>query len=143
MTTEKKKKEKQIVETGKRKNAIAKATIKEGKGRVKINSEPIDIWGNKFSRMRVKEPLFLAGDVASKVNINVRVVGGGTTGQSDAVRMAIARSLVSFSKDKKMKEKFIHYDRNMLVFDPRRNEPHHAGGASKRGSRRHKQRSKR
>lgn len=143
MEKEKKKKEKRIIETGKRKLAIAKATIKAGSGKIKINSEPLEFWGNEFFRMKVKEPLFLSGDLASKVNINVRVTGGGTTGQTDAARMAIARALVAFSKDKKMKERFIQYDRNMLVFDPRRNEPHHAGGASRRGSRRHKQRSKR
>jgi small subunit ribosomal protein S9 len=140
---EKKKKEKRIIETGKRKLAVAKASIREGSGRVKINSEPLEFWGSDFFRMKVREPLVLSEDLAGKVNINVKVSGGGTTGQTDAVRMAIARALVSFSKDKKLKERFIQYDRNMLVFDPRRNEPHHAGGASRRGSRRHKQRSKR
>ncbi len=143
MTAEKKKKEKIIITAGKRKNAIATATIKEGSGRIKINSEPLELWGNEFSRMRVKEAVMLAEDVANRTNIDVTVRSGGTTGQTEAARMAIARALVAFSKDKKMKERFIQYDRNMLVFDPRRNEPHHAGGASKRGSRRHKQRSKR
>jgi small subunit ribosomal protein S9 len=140
---EKKKKEKVITTTGKRKNAIATATIKEGSGKIKINSQPLEFWENEFLRMRVKEVIMLAGDVANKADIDVIVRSGGTTGQTEAARMAIARALVIFSKDKKMKERYIQYDRNMLVFDPRRNEPHHAGGASKRGSRRHKQRSKR
>lgn len=140
---EKKKKEKLIITTGKRKNAIANAMVKEGTGKVKINSEPMSLWGNEFMRMRLKEPFVLAGDIAAKADISVEVRSGGTTGQTEAVRMAIARALVAFSKDKKLKEKYIQYDRNMLVYDPRRNEPHHAGGASKRGSRRHKQRSKR
>lgn len=141
--TEKKKKEKVITTSGKRKNAIATATIKEGSGKIKINSEPLDIWGNEFVRMRMKEPIMLAGDVANKANIDVTVRGGGTTGQTEAARIAISRAFIIFSKDKKMKERFIQYDRNMVVFDPRRNETHHAGGASRRGSRRHKQRSKR
>jgi small subunit ribosomal protein S9 len=140
---EKKKKEKRIITTGKRKNAIATATIREGTGKIKINSQPLELWANEFMRMRVKEVILLAGDVAGKANINVEVRSGGTTGQTEAVRMAIARALVNFSKDKKLKESYIQYDRNMLVYDPRRNEPHHAGGASRRGSRRHKQRSKR
>jgi small subunit ribosomal protein S9 len=140
---EKKKKEKRIITTGKRKNAIATATIREGTGKIKINSQPLELWANEFMRMRVKEVMLLAGDVAGKANINVEVRSGGTTGQTEAVRMAIARALVNFSKDKKLKESYIQYDRNMLVYDPRRNEPHHAGGASRRGSRRHKQRSKR
>ena len=140
---EKKKKEKVIIATGQRKNAIARAIIKEGKGRIKVNSEPLELWTNELMRMRVKEAILLAGDVALKADVNVEVRGGGTTGQSDAVRMAIARAFVIFSKDKKLKERYLQYDRNMLVSDPRRNEPHHAGGASRRGSRRHKQRSKR
>ena len=137
------KKPKMIVTTGKRKNAIARAIIIAGNGDVKINGIPVNIWRDEFLRMRVMEPLILAADVASRVNIDVNVRSGGSTGQTEAARMAIARAMVSFTKDKKLAEKFIQYDRNMLVFDPRRNEPHHAGGASKRGSRRHKQRSKR
>ena len=140
---EKKKKEKRIITTGKRKNAIATATIREGTGKIKINSQPLELWANEFMRMRVKEVILLAGDVAGKANINVEVRSGGTTGQTEAVRMAIARALVNFSKDKKLKESYIQYDRNMLVYDPRRNEPHLAGGACRRGCRRHKQRSKR
>jgi len=137
------KKAKVIVTTGKRKNAIARATIVAGSGLVRINSRPVDVWGNEFLRLRVMEPLLLAADVSPRVNIDVNVRSGGVVGQAEAARMAIARALVDFTKDKKLRDKFVAYDRNMLVFDPRRNEPHHAGGASKRGSRRHKQRSKR
>jgi len=137
------KKPKMIVTTGKRKNAIARATIVAGSGIVRINSRPIEVWRNEFLRMKLMEPLLLAADVASHVNIDVNIMGGGSVGQTEAARMAIARALVDFTKDKKLRQKFIQYDRNMLVFDPRRNETHHAGGASKRGSRRHKQRSKR
>lgn len=137
------KKPKTITTTGKRKNAVARAVIENGSGSVRINGSPIDLWSNEYVRMRVMEPLVLASDVASRVKIDVNVRSGGVMGQADAARMAIARALVSFTKDRKLAEKFIKYDRNMLVFDPRRNEPHHAGGASKRGSRRHKQRSKR
>jgi small subunit ribosomal protein S9 len=139
----KEQKPKMIVTTGKRKNAVARAKIVAGSGIVRINSRPIDVWGNEFLRMKLMEPLLLAADVVSHVNIDVNMMGGGSVGQTEAARMAIARALVDFTKDKKLRQKFIQYDRNMLVFDPRRNETHHAGGASKRGSRRHKQRSKR
>lgn len=134
---------KTIVTTGKRKNAVARAMIVAGTGIVRINSRPIEVWGNEFLRMKLMEPLILAADVVSRVNIDVSMMGGGSVGQTEAARMAIARALVDFTKDKKLRQKFIQYDRNMMVFDPRRNETHHAGGASKRGSRRHKQRSKR
>ena len=139
----KEQKPKMIVTTGKRKNAVARAKIVAGSGIVRINSRPIDVWGNEFLRMKLMEPLLLAADVVSHVNIDVNMMSGGSVGQTEAARMAIARALVDFTKDKKLRQKFIQYDRNMLVFDPRRNETHHAGGASKRGSRRHKQRSKR
>ncbi|MCC5994203.1 MAG: 30S ribosomal protein S9 [Candidatus Aenigmarchaeota archaeon] len=139
------KKEKTILEVGKRRLAIARAVIKEGTGKVFINSRPLDLWGTPVLRLWVKEPLILAGDLAKVVDIHVNVRSGGIVGQAEAVRQAIAKALVKYSKDKKLKQKFLEYDRNLLVYDPRRNEPHHASGkgASKRGSRRHKQRSKR
>jgi len=138
----KKEKPKIIFTVGKRKNSIARAKVSAGTGRISINSKPLEVWGSEFSRMRVKEPLMLAGDLPKKVNISVNVRSGGTTGQTEAVRMAIARGLVDFSKDKNLRQRFIDYDRNLMVFDFRRNEPHKPG-ASKRGARRHKQRSKR
>jgi small subunit ribosomal protein S9 len=139
------KKEKTILEVGKRRLAIARAVIKEGTGKVFINSRPLDVWGTPVLRLWVKEPLILAGDLSKTVDIHVNVRSGGIVGQAEAVRQAIAKALVRYSKDKKLKQKFLEYDRNLLVYDPRRNEPHHASGkgASKRGSRRHKQRSKR
>jgi small subunit ribosomal protein S9 len=139
------KKEKTILEVGKRRLAIARAIIKEGTGKVFINSKPLDLWGTDVLRLWIKEPLILAGDLAKTVDIHVNVRSGGIVGQAEAVRQAIAKALVKYSKDKKLKQKFLEYDRNLLVYDPRRNEPHHASGkgASKRGSRRHKQRSKR
>jgi small subunit ribosomal protein S9 len=139
------KKEKTILEVGKRRLAIARAVIKEGTGKVLINSKPLDLWGTPVLRLWVKEPLILAGDLAKAVDIHVNVRSGGIAGQAEAVRQAIAKALVRYSKDKKLKQKFLEYDRNLLVYDPRRNEPHHASGrgASKRGSRRHKQKSKR
>ncbi|MEM5791073.1 MAG: 30S ribosomal protein S9, partial [Candidatus Aenigmatarchaeota archaeon] len=135
-------KEKVVIVTGKRKESIARGKISSGKGIIKINSVPLENWGNEFLRMRIMEPLILAGDAAKSVDFEIKVRGGGIAGQSDAIRMVIAKGLVEFSKSKELKEKFLQYDRNLLVFDYRRNEPHHASGrgASKRGSRRHKQR---
>jgi len=137
------KKKEVVFATGKRKDAVARARVSSGSGKVLINSKPLELWGDEFSRMRIKEPLLLSDDLAKKVDIDVSVRSGGATGQTDSIRMAIARGLADFYKDKDLRQKFINYDRNLLVFDVRRNEPHHAGGASKRGSRRHKQRSKR
>ena len=139
----KKDKPKLILTVGKRKNAIARAKIKAGTGKIMINGAPLNLWGSDFLRMRIQEPLIIASDVVNSVNIDVNTRGGGLPGQAEAVRMAIAQALAEFFKEEKLRQKFLQYDRNLLVYDPRRNEPHHAGGASKRGSRRHKQRSKR
>jgi len=131
-----------IITTGKRKNAIARARIKSGTGRILINSKPLELWGTELLRMRIEEPLILSGELAKKVDIDVNVRSGGTTGQTDAIRMSIARALVEFFKDHKLKERFLKYDRNLLVFDVRRTEPHKPS-RSRKGARRHKQRSKR
>jgi small subunit ribosomal protein S9 len=138
----KEEKQKIIFTVGKRKSSVARARIIEGTGKITINSKPLEIWGNEFLRMRIMEPLILAEDLAKKVDIDVNVRSGGLTGQTEAIRMAIARGLLEFSKSKELREKFINYDRNLLVFDFRRNEPHKPS-RSKAGPRRHKQRSKR
>jgi len=136
------KKEKIITSTGKRKLAVARARIKSGTGKILINSKPLEFWGSELLRLRIKEPLILAGDLAKKVDIIVNVKSGGLTGQTDSIRMAIAKGLVDFFKSEDLKQKFLQYDRNLLVFDFRRTEPHKPS-RSKAGSRRHKQRSKR
>ena len=64
----------------------------------------------------------LAGDAAQKVDINVKVIGGGMSSQADAARLAIAKSLVAVNKGSKLRDLFLQYDRNMLVADVRRKE---------------------
>jgi small subunit ribosomal protein S9 len=139
---EKKKQKKTHVTTGKRKTAVARVRIKEGEGKVLINSKPLRLWGNEVLRLWIKEPIVLAGDDAKELSISVNVKGGGISGQAEAARVAIARGLVDFFKDKKLKERYISYDRNLLVFDSRRTETHKPS-RSRKGPRRHKQRSKR
>jgi small subunit ribosomal protein S9 len=138
----KKEKPKIVFTVGKRKRAVARAKIVQGKGRVLINSKPLDVWGNETLRLWVKEPLLLAGDLPKLVDIEVNVKSGGITGQAEAVRQAIARGLVEFFKSKELRDKYLEYDRNLLVYDYRRTEPHKPS-RSKAGPRRHKQRSKR
>lgn len=107
--------------SGKRKRAIARATLKQGKGIVRINKTFLDHYNPDMLRLKIQEPLLLAGDIADKVNINVRVNGGGVSSQAEASRLAIARALVSFKSE--LKEKFLDYDRQLLVADTRRKEP--------------------
>jgi len=134
------KKAKIVSTIGKRKDAIARATARLGTGKIFINSKPFSIMVPEIARMKVEEPLMIAGDAAKTVDIDISVSGGGVMGQADAIRQAIALALVAF--DKKLKGQFLSYDRTLLVSDVRRNEPHKPS-RSKAGPRRHKQRSKR
>ena len=136
------KKKETVFTTGKRKTAVARAKVVKGSGNVKINSMPLTFWGNEPLRLWIKEPLLLAGALAKTVDIDVNVKGGGISSQAEAIRIAIAKGLVDFSKDKKLRERFMAYDRQLLVYDPRRTEPHKPS-RSRKGARRHKQRSKR
>ena len=114
---------KAIVVSGKRKKAIARAVIKPGKGQIRINHILLDHYGNKLSRMRIMEPLLIAGDNLTKsIKINVNVSGGGWQGQTEASRLAIARALAAYSNDKKLEKDFLEYDRNLLIADVRRSE---------------------
>ena len=139
---EKKKEKKEIIfTTGKRKTAVARARFKPGKGVVKINSVPLELIEPDIRRLRIQEPLILAGDQWKKFDIQVNVKGGGITGQTDATRQALARGLVEIFGNE-MKKTFLQYDRNLLVYDPRRTEPAKPPHSSW-GARRYKQRSKR
>ena len=140
--TERKKKEKMVQTVGKRKKAIARATTRVGKGIIRINGKLVENWEPSYARLRLKEPLVIAPEVAEKVNINVIVEGGGFWGQTDAARTAIANGLVKWSGDKKLRENMLDYDRTLLVSDSRRTEPHKSSRSSK-GPRRKKQQSKR
>ena len=105
--------------SGKRKSAIARATLRQGSGLVRVNNVPLDFIHPKMSRLKLKEPLILAGETAGKVDINVDVAGGGISSQAEASRLAIAKALLSFAKSDKLKEVFLNYDRNLLVADVR------------------------
>ncbi|MDF1557718.1 MAG: 30S ribosomal protein S9 [ANME-2 cluster archaeon] len=119
--------------SGKKKTAIARATIKEGKGRVRINKKPLEIVEPNVVRLKIMEPLTLAGDkITSKVDIDVNVKGGGVIGQADAVRTAIGKGLVEWTGDLALKDAMLGYDRNLLVNDSRQKETKKFGGPGAR-----------
>ena len=124
--------------SGKRKTAIARGTVKGGTGRVKVNRKPVELYEPELARLKIFEPLELAGDIVNSVDINVRVVGGGIMGQAEAARMVIAKGLVEYTGDMNLKERYVQYDRTMLVGDPRRSESKKFGGP---GARARKQKS--
>jgi len=121
--------------SGKRKRAVARASVQSGNGKVTVNNKPIESITPKLARMKMMEPLLLIGGEASKYNITIRVNGGGIMSQADAIRLAISRGLVDFTKDKKLEKTFLEYDRQLLVADIRVKEtckPNDSKARSKR-----------
>ena len=130
---------KKIVNTsGKRKTAIAKATVQKGKGRVRINKKPLEFYEPEIAKLKISEPLELAAKHADSVDIDVSVRGGGYVSQASAIRTAIARGLVEYTSDAGLKVAFLQYDRNLLVNDSRIKESKKPLG---RGARRKRQKS--
>lgn len=125
-----------IIVTGKRKAAIAKATIKEGSGIVRINDNQIESFG-MLQQLELKEPLIIAQKVLGKFDfdISVNVRGGGSSSRVEATRLAIARAIVEFTKNDELKSAFVSYDRNMLVADIRRKESYKPGDSKARAKR--------
>lgn len=120
--------------SGKRKTAIARATLREGNGRVRINSVPLEIYGTEMLRMKVSEPLLLVPGVLDDVDVSIDVRGGGFMGQAEAARTALARGIVTWSNDPKIKDTYLGYDRTLLVNDSRQKEakkPHGRGARAK------------
>ena len=124
--------------SGKRKTAIARATVKKGKGLIRINNTPLPLYQPEIARWKILEPITLSGDMVNSVNIDVNVKGGGFMSQANAIRTAIARGLVAYSGDAKLKTTYLSYDRSLLVNDSRRKEAKKPLG---RGARKKRQKS--
>ena len=124
--------------TGKRKQAIARATVRKGTGQVRINQQPLEIVEPEIVRQKIQEPLLMVGDRWKNLNIAVDVAGGGVMGQASAARTAVARGLLEWLKDPALTEMFKKYDRSLIVNDPRRKLPKRPGG---RGARKRRQKS--
>jgi small subunit ribosomal protein S9 len=79
--------------TGRRKTAVARVRISEGKGAVTINGRPLDrYFTEEKDRNAVMGPM-LATDLANRLDVTVKVQGGGITGQADAIKQGIARAI--------------------------------------------------
>ena len=122
-----------IVNTvGRRKAAIARATLREGKGRIYINERALEVYEPELARLRISEPLQLAPELAGKIDIYVKVEGGGAMGQAEAARTAIARGLIEWSGDAKLRELFKSHDWAMVKSDVRYKLPKKFGGRGAR-----------
>ena len=118
--------------SGKKKTAIARATVREGSGQVRINSRPVELVEPEPARLKMLEPFRLAEDRREGVDINIDVDGGGVIGQADAARTAIARGLVEFANDAELRDAYMEFDRSLLVNDVRQSESKKWGGPGAR-----------
>ncbi|MFA5020242.1 MAG: 30S ribosomal protein S9 [Candidatus Pacearchaeota archaeon] len=129
-------KDKIMMVGGKRKTSIAKAKISPGNGRVTINKIPYELL-YQLHKLSIDEPLRIAKKVLGNINfdIHVKVSGGGRESRIEAVRLAIAKSLVKATKSEQLKKAFLKYDRNLLVADTRRKEAYKPGDSKARSKR--------
>lgn len=85
--------------TGRRKSSVARVRVRPGSGKILVNKRELDVYfPNDQDRKAILGPLEAAGK-KSDVDVIVRVHGGGNTGQAGAIRMGIARALVSFDSE--------------------------------------------
>jgi len=136
-----------------RKTASAHVYITKGIGKVRINNIPVEMIEPEAAREVVLMPLEIIGEeLRDKVNISVRVKGGGFMGQAYAVATAISRALIGSTKTKKepkdhpfnkskredLRKRIGEFDQYLISGDARRKEPKKFGGP---GARRRKQKS--
>ncbi len=95
--------------TGRRKESVARVTLKSGTGEFMVNKRLLDSYfGREVSRMLIKQPL-IATDVLSKVNVIANVRGGGLSGQAGAICHGIARALLKYDESLKPILKKAHF----------------------------------
>ncbi len=135
-----------------RKTASAHVYITKGVGKIRINNVPVEMIQQETAREAILAPLEIAGDLREKINLSVRVSGGGFMGQASAIATAISRALTGWTKSKKepkdhpfpkstredLRKRIVEYDKYLISGDARRKEPKKFGGP---GARRRKQKS--
>eukprot|EP00915_Cephaloidophora_sp_WS-2016_P003821 GHVH01005155.1.p1 GENE.GHVH01005155.1~~GHVH01005155.1.p1 ORF type:complete len:153 (+),score=29.86 GHVH01005155.1:45-503(+) len=129
---------------GRKKNAVAVAACQskngKGKGIIKVNGVPLELIQPAELAVKAFEPILILGESHfSKVDIRIRVKGGGPVSQVYAIRQAIARSIVSYaqkyvdeSTKQELRDALMAHDRSLLISDPRRREPKKFGGRGAR-----------
>jgi len=125
-----------VLVSARRKTARARVIVREGKGRIFVNGVPLEVLEPEAVRLKIMEPIMLAGeDVVKKVDIEATARGGGIMGQASAIRTAIARALVEWTGSEELKNLYLKYDRHLLIEDPRQAEPKKPRGRSARAKR--------
>ena len=125
-----------MVVSGKRKSAVAKATIVEGSGKITFNKKPLSFLTD-LQQLEIGEPIVIAKEILGdlKFDISLNVKGGGSASQVEAGRLAIAKSIVKFTGNDDLKAAFLGYDRNLLIADNRRKEVCKPGDSKARSMR--------
>ena len=119
--------------SGKKKTAIARATIRDGTGKVRVNSRPVELVEPELAQLKMLEPFRIAAEeLRDDVDVEVSIEGGGVMGQADAARTAIARGLVQHTNDAELRDAYMEFDRSLLVNDVRQSEPKKWGGPGAR-----------
>ena len=109
--------------TGRRKTSSARVYLKSGKGNITVNNRKLDeYFGRKVAQMLVMQPLELV-DLSGKVDLDVKVKGGGSFGQAGGIRHGISRALTSYDEELRPQLK----KAGLLTRDPRRVERKKAG----------------
>ena len=104
--------------TGRRKTSSARVYLKKGKGNISINNRKLDeYFGRKVAQMLVMQPLELL-ELTEKIDLDIKVNGGGSFGQAGAIRHGISRALTSYEEEYRPQLK----KAGLLTRDPRRVE---------------------
>lgn len=107
-----------IQAVGRRKTSIARVLLRDGGGEWTINGRPMaEYFPRKTHQMRVEEPLQVT-ELGSRFDVQVRVTGGGLTGQADAIRLGLARALVAYDEEQRPNLR----SKGLLTRDPRKVE---------------------
>jgi small subunit ribosomal protein S16e len=125
---------------GRKKNSVAVASVRAGKGVLRVNGSPIELLEPQSLRAKVLEPILLLGlKRFQNLDIRIRVRGGGYVSQIYAIRQALSKGVVAYyqkyvneTEKREIKELLLQYDRSLLVADPRRCEPKKYGGPGAR-----------
>ena len=102
--------------TGRRKSSVARVNLIPGTGQIRVNKRPFEeYFVREIDRINILEPLKMTNTL-TKFDVQVRVTGGGSTGQAGAFRMGLSRALVLFDAETKpmlKKADFLRRDARM------------------------------
>lgn len=135
-----------------RKTSSASVYITKGTGKIRINNVPVEMIQQETAREAILAPIEIVGDLRNKMDISVRVRGGGVMGQAGAAATAISRAVIGWTKSKKdpkdhplsrsvredLRKRITDFDKYLVSGDARQKEPKKFGG---QGARRRRQKS--